>query len=133
MSRYVDSSAIVKLYVEEPDSPRASELLEGAWTTGRHTLVEVRRALTQMLDGDELTSARRRFETDWRATDVVELDPRTCARAAELAEATGVRTLDALHLGAAERVGAGGGLPVVTFDRRLAGAARTLGWTVLGA
>jgi predicted nucleic acid-binding protein len=43
-----------------------------------------------------------------------------------------VRTLDALHLGAAERVG-GAALPFVTFDRRLAAAARRLGWTVLGA
>lgn len=133
MIRYVDASAVVKLYVEEPESPRASELLDARWTTGRHTLVQVRRALAQTLAGVELEAARARFGEDWRAVDVVDLDSRTCARAATLAEETGARTLDAIHLAAAERAGADQGLPIVTFDRRLADAARGLGWTVFGA
>lgn len=132
MTRYVDSSAVVKLYVQEPESQQATKLLAGPWTAGRHTFVEVRRALAQTLEGDELKKARNRFSTDWTATFVIELDDVTCERAAELAESTGVRTLDALHLAAAEKAG-GGELPIVTFDRRLAIAARSLGWTVLGA
>ena len=63
---------------------------------------------------------------------IAELDEHLCERAAELAESTGARALDALHLGAADVMG-GGELPFVTFDRRLAHAARSLGWTVLGA
>jgi predicted nucleic acid-binding protein len=133
VTRYVDASAVVKLYVEEPDSPRATELLDSSWASGRHTLIEVRRALAQAIADDALDVARSRFEEDWEATDVIEIDARACERAAELAEATGARTLDALHLAAAERVGAGDGLAFVTFDRRLAEAARSLGWTVLGA
>jgi predicted nucleic acid-binding protein len=43
----------------------------------------------------------------------------------------GARTLDALHLAAAERAG-GRSLPVLTFDVRLAEAARRLGFAVLG-
>lgn len=132
MTAYVDASAVVKLYVEEPDSARATELLDRPWASGRHTLIEVRRALVQTLEGHELDAARARFEVDWLATNVIELEPRTCERAAELAEKTGARTLDALHLAAAERAGSGDGLPIVTFDRRLADAAHSLGWTVLG-
>lgn len=64
--------------------------------------------------------------------DIVALDEATCELAAEYSEITGVRTLDALHLGAAQRVG-GGALPFLTSDLRLAQAARSLGWTVLGA
>ena len=45
---------------------------------------------------------------------------------------TGCRTLDALHLAAAERSG-GRSLPIVTFDRRLAQAARSVGFTVIGS
>ena len=131
MTRYVDASAVVKLYVREPDSERAAEFLRGRWASGRHTLVEVRRALVQTLDGDELQVARERFATDWEATSVVELDTGVCDKAAELAESTGVRSLDALHLASAEILGEGE-LPFVTFDRRLADAARSLGWTVLG-
>lgn len=45
---------------------------------------------------------------------------------------TGSWTLDALHLAAAEQAG-GRELPFVTFDLRLAEAARALGFTVIGA
>jgi predicted nucleic acid-binding protein len=131
VSRYVDASAVVKLYVEEPDSPMASEVLDSPWASGRHTFVEVRRALAQTLEGRELDRARARFEVDWNATVVCELDASACFRAAELAETTGARTLDALHLAAAERAGADDGLTIVTFDKRMAVAARSLGWRVL--
>lgn len=132
MTRYVDAGAVVKLYVREPESEQAAEFLRGRWASGRHTLVEVRRALVQTLDGDELQVARSRFARDWEVTSVVELDTGVCDRAAELAESTGVRALDALHLASAEILGEGE-LPFVTFDRRLGDAARSLGWTVLGA
>jgi predicted nucleic acid-binding protein len=52
--------------------------------------------------------------------------------AAAIAELTGVRTLDALHLAAAQRVG-GAAVPFLTFDVRQAQAARGLGLTVVGA
>lgn len=133
MSVYVDSSALLKLYVEEETSPEAREILRtrSPWLTAMHTLVEVRRALAGVLDGDDLAEARRLFAEHWRRIHVIELDERTCQRAAELAERTGARTLDALHLGAADRFG-GGALAFLTFDVRQATAARALGWNVLG-
>ena len=130
MSLYVDSSAVIKLYVHEPDSDEAAETLRGQWVSGRHTLVEVRRALALALDGPELRLARDRFATDWELTAIVELDEDVCGTAAELAESTGVRALDALHLASAELLGRDE-CSFVTFDQRLAAAARSLGWTVL--
>lgn len=53
-------------------------------------------------------------------------------RAATVAETTGVRSLDAIHLAAAQSAG-GTQLTFVTFDLRQAQAARSLGFTVLGA
>lgn len=134
MTIYVDSSALLKLHVDEPESRGAVALLEAdsEWVCGAHALVEVRRNLRRLLTGTTLRDARRRFARQWRQVRVVELDLSTCELAAEIAEETGARTLDALHLGAAQRAG-DGLLPFLTYDRRQAAAARDLGWTVLGA
>ena len=101
MSLYVDSSALLKRYVDEPDSDEAEALLRSDSTllTARHAIVE--------------------------------LDRVTCDAAADIAEITGVRTVDALHLAAARRAG-GSGVPFLTYDVRQAQAARGLGFTVVG-
>lgn len=134
MSLYLDASTFLKLYLEEADSDRAEDILSADtdWVTGRHTVVEVRRNLARLLEGPDLAAARGQFAADWEGTAVVELTTEVCDFAAELAEVTGARTLDALHLGAAKAVG-GGAMPIVTFDLRQAQAARSLGWVVLGA
>lgn len=134
MSLYADSSALLKRYVDEPDSETAVEVLDSddQLVTGRHTVVEVRRNLARLLADRSLVVARRDFERDLLAFHLVELDAQTCDVAASIAEQTGVRTLDALHLGAAQRVG-GRDITFLTFDVRQAQAARTLGMTVVGA
>jgi predicted nucleic acid-binding protein len=130
---YVDSSALLKRYVDEPDSDRADELLtaDDDLVTARHTVVEVRRNLGRLLEPAPLAEARASFDRDLASFALVELDKATCEIAATLAEQTGVRTLDALHLGAAQRVG-GQAVTVLTFEVRQAQAARALGFPVLG-
>jgi uncharacterized protein len=134
VSLYVDSSALLKRYVEEPDSAAAESLLRSdrSLLTARHTIVEVRRNLARLLDEPDAAAARAAFLQDLEAISIVELDALTCETAASIAELTGARTLDALHLAAAQRVG-GAAVPFVTFDLRQAQAARSLGLTVLGA
>lgn len=134
MALYVDSSGLLKRYVDEPDSDLCERHLmaDPVWVTARHTLVEVRRNLARLLSGDALAGARRQLEEDWRRLHVVELDEQTCTIAADIAEATGARSLDALHLGAASRLGRGG-ITLLTFDVRQAQTARSLGFTVVGA
>lgn len=133
MTLYVDSSVLLKRYVDEPDSDRAVELLtiDPTLVTGRHTVVEVRRNLARVLSPTDATAARASFTTDLASFSIVELDANTCELAATVAEQTGVRTLDALHLGAARRLGTQ--LTFVTFDVRQAHAARSLGFAVAGA
>jgi predicted nucleic acid-binding protein len=134
VSVYADASAVLKLHLDEPESDQAEELLGGQhWMSGGHTYVEVRRNLARLLTGDALADARSAFLISWTDVTVVDLTGVVIERSAVLAEQTGARALDALHLGAAAAAGAELGLPVVTFDRRLAQAARTLGWTVHGA
>jgi uncharacterized protein len=133
VSVYVDSSALLKRYVDEPDSEVAESLLRSdpLLLTARHTIVEVRRNLARLLGGRELAAARSAFAEDLEVLSIVELDEVTCEGAAAVAEVTGVRTLDALHLSAAQRVG-GPAVPFLTFDVRQAQAARALGLTVIG-
>ena len=133
MTLYVDTSALIKRYVDEPDSDLAAELLgtDDELVTARITTVEVRRNLARLLDDRALVEARQTFEHDLEAFSIVELDRATCELAASIAEQTGVRSLDALHLGAAQRVGRGA-ITFLTFDHRQAQAARSLGLPVLG-
>jgi predicted nucleic acid-binding protein len=134
VSLYVDSSALLKRYVDEPDSESCDALLRSdpSLVTGRHTVVEVRRNLARLVAPGELGGLKSSFERDLEAISLVELDATTCETAAAIAEVTGVRTLDALHLACAQRVG-GTVLPFLTYDLRQAQAARALGFTVLGA
>lgn len=134
MTVYVDSSAYLKLFIEEVDSDSARALLEQQpdWVAARHTAVEVRRILARHFQGPALAEAREVFKEVWGRTSVHELDQPTCEVAASIAEETGVRTLDALHLAAAQLAG-GIDITIVTYDRRMAAAARRLGMVVLGA
>lgn len=134
MSLYADSSVLLKRYVDEPDSDYAVEILDSdsVLVTGRHTTVEVRRNLARLLAGRALADARAGFAADLDAFALIELDAHTCDVAASIAEQTAVRSLDALHLAAAQRVG-GSAITFATFDLRQAQAARTLGFAVVGS
>jgi uncharacterized protein len=130
---YIDSSALLKRYLKETETEVAERhlLSDPKLATARHTSVEIRRAIFRTLDGAERGAAKAAFGRDWGLIEVIELDETVCEKAVEIAESTRVRTLDALHLGAAFAAGSGK-LPFLTFDVRQARAARSLGWTVLG-
>lgn len=127
---YADASALLKLYFREPESDEVEAILhaERPVASAVVTLVEVRRNLARRLRGSDLVRARSEFERDWHNLEIVDVDSSLCERAAEIGESLGVRSLDALHLSAAERVGGA----FLTYDRRQAEAGRVLGWTVLG-
>ena len=76
-------------------------------------------------DGDRL---RRALRDDWERIHVVPLDQRCLDRAAELTREQPLRTVDALHLAAADRLPR----PVtfVTFDPRQIPVALALGFDV---
>jgi len=129
---YVDSSALLKRYVDEHDSGAAVGLMatDPVLVTSRLTEVEVRRNLARLLDGAALAGTRRRLSTDLDAFALVSLDAVTCNEAARIAEQTLCRSLDALHLAAALR--AGHATTVLTFDVRQAQVARAVGLSVVG-
>ena len=134
MTTYVDSSALLKRYVSEPDSEFAISLIDAdeVLATSWLTVVEVRRALSQLLHGNELTSALQVVHDDIERIAMVLPDAITWQSAADIAAALSVRSLDAVHLACAQRLRIPS-LRFVTFDVRQAVAGRALGFAVLGA
>lgn len=133
MTLYIDSSALLKLYLAEADSHDAQRIIDSDPTkaTAWITLVEVRRNLARMLDGSALTRARERCERDLDAVALISPDEACWRRAADIGEVLGVKSLDALHLAVAQQLQIPE-LGFCTFDLRQGNAARQLGLRVLG-
>lgn len=134
MTTYVDSSALAKLYVDEPDSALAADFLsvDPVLVTSMLSIVEVRRALARNFSGINLVKARELFEADLDRMALIEPTDSTWSYAADIAEELAVRSLDAVHLAVAKRLDISL-LRFVTFDIRQAQAARLLGLHVVGA
>ncbi len=125
---YLDSSALVKLVVAEPESEALFELL-AAWpdrVSSALALTEVPRALGR---GGFGPAERRRADQIFSRVGLIELDRRILAAAATL-DPPALRTLDAIHLATAlaVRQDLGG---VITYDARLSLAARHVDLEVL--
>jgi predicted nucleic acid-binding protein len=133
VTTYVDSSAFLKLYVDEADSDQAQRILNAdpVLATSWLTIIEVRRNLARLASGPGLHQARARWETDTDRLALVNPTERTWRAAAEIAEELGVRSLDALHLATAKQLEISQ-LTFCTFDLRQGQAARALGLLVIG-
>jgi predicted nucleic acid-binding protein len=125
-SVYVDTSAIARMLLDEPDKPAIEQRLEDfdARVASRLLRVELRRvgARESVLDrADELL----------KDISLVALDEQILA-AAETVTPSAVGTLDAIHLATAVRLSEAGELDaLMTYDKRLADGAREHGITVL--
>ena len=125
MATYLDSSAIVKLAVQEPKSAALRRYLRRRRPLVSSALAraEVLRAL---LPGGEAALARGREVL--AQLDLVRVTDRVLDAAGALLPVE-LRSLDAIHLATAQRLGSDLG-PFVTYDDRLAEAARRLGLRV---
>ena len=123
---YFDSSAIVKLIVDEAETDALAALSDegGLWMTSDLARVEVQRAIARR-QPQALDAARRQL----RGLALMTLTGDTYDLAGRLQPAF-LRSLDAIHVAAALSLGAGL-TALVTYDQRLAVAAATNGLTVL--
>ena len=122
---YFDSSALVKLVVEETGSELAAELWDGcdAAVASRLAYPEVRAALaaarrSHKLSGPELDAAESTSDGYWAAVRPVELTDAVQEHAGRLARVHALRGADAVHLASALAIG-DPGLVVAVWDRRL--------------
>jgi predicted nucleic acid-binding protein len=127
---YLDASALVKRYVTEDGSDAVLEAMDRVEPVSmcRVGFVETKRAIARAGDPADL----ERFESDWHAFEVVEVDAPLSERAAELACTSGLRSLDAIHLAAALALPRRA-LTFATWDARLHRAAREHGLETLPA
>jgi predicted nucleic acid-binding protein len=131
---FLDTSALVKRYVAEEgtDLVVGRMLDDTEWVVSALARSETEITLCRLgFSADESEEVRQRLRDDWERCHVVPVDPACLDRAAEIGCQFEVRTLDALHLAAADR------LPrpvlMLTFDRRQANAARSMDLVVEGA
>jgi predicted nucleic acid-binding protein len=123
---YLDSSAIVKLAVREPESAALRRYLRrrSPYVASALARAEVARALLPLG-----AAAVRRGHDVLARIELVRINDRVLLAAGSL-EPAEVRTLDAIHLATAQELGSDLGR-FVTYDERMGAAAESLGWTVV--
>ena len=123
---YVDSSALVKLAVREPESQALR-----AYLRRRRPLIcsalartEIQRALLPLGE-----AALQRGRSVLASIELIRLGPGILDEAGTMRPAE-LRSLNAIHLATAALATARGPVHIVTYDDRMAAAARQRGWRV---
>lgn len=139
MSRYLDTNAIIGLLTADPLSARVVAVLRQSndpltfsdFAAAEFSAVVGRKARTATITRQHALNALTALD-QWRVrVSRVELAPGDIARADAFLRRLDLALLapDAIHIAIAQRLGA----TLVTFDQRMATAARILGLTVAGA
>jgi len=128
----IDASAFVKRYLREPGRELVVSTMaaDPLWCASELCRTETMLVLHRIASGPrQARDLQRAFRDDWDAVHVVPVDDRCLARATDLGVEFGLRTVDAVHLAAADR------LPrptsYLTFDRHQIPGALAIGLDVI--
>lgn len=139
MILFLDTSALIKFYISEVDSPvvHASVSRAGTIAVCRIAWAEAcaalaRRAREMPADEAAIVSARQALARDWPHFFIVEITQTVVERAGEFAETFALRGYDSVQLAAACEIlpAVPGGVAFSCFDNRLNKAAKVLGLDV---
>lgn len=141
MILYLDTSALVKLFVEETHSDRVrgaaarSSLIVTHLVAYAEACAAFARLAQSRMDKTLFTRLRRGLDRHWPEWEIVAVDEALVRRAGELAAHHRLRGYDSVHLAAVEAVhGASRGraeFRLAVFDTKLARAATTAGFPLL--
>ncbi|MEM9710721.1 MAG: type II toxin-antitoxin system VapC family toxin [Actinomycetota bacterium] len=132
MTVFLDASALVRRYVRDPGRAMVLDAMaaDPVWCASAACRTETMLALHRLSPGPTTQAGLwAAVREDWAAMIVVPVDDRCLARAVEIGATFGLRTVDAVHLAAADRLPR----PVtyVSFDRHQLPAAAALELEVL--
>ena len=140
MILYLDTSSLIKLYLDEDHSDLVHQWADQAEVlcTSRVAYPEAVAAMARRwrqgdLDDEAFDAARQTLADDWPGFGAVDLNEEA---AAELAARLALRGFDAIHLAAAVEIAAGSGVVpafFTSFDEQLNRAARAEGLAALDA
>lgn len=131
---YLDTSALIKRFVQEPGSDVVAELLESdaPVATAKIAFAEVYSGLTRRFRGGDLSGRAyalvcRQFERDWPGYLRVDLHDDILISARDLIRRHSLRAFDAIHLASALslRRALGEEVTFAASDERLVRAAST--------
>ncbi len=140
MILFCDTSALVKLYVDEVHAAAVREVAANAEMIGVSKLAWVelhaalaRRAREMPESQPGVEAIKQQFSEDWPHFAVVETTQTVVASAGDFADAFALRAYDAVQLASADRLKQAVDEEVLfaCFDRRLNKAAKLLGMTTL--
>lgn len=136
---YLDTSALLKLYIDEARHAEMQDLREqaDALCLSRLAWVEASSAFARRIrekpsDRPGLEQARGVFAQEWDGYRIVEVTSAIAKRAAEFTDAFALRAYDAVQLASADelRRNLDETVTFACFDQRLSQAARVLGLDV---
>jgi predicted nucleic acid-binding protein len=138
---YIDSSALAKLFLDEPESDDIARAVEeaGVRATSRLTYVECGAAFGRAerigrMSARQLARTLGALDQAWQDILVVEVDEDVAAAAVAIALGHPVRASDAIHLASARAVASTErAVTFACFDRRLWEVAGSLGMERLPA
>jgi predicted nucleic acid-binding protein len=122
---YIDSSAIVKLAVAEPESVALRRYLSRRQPLVSSALARTEVARALLPAGREAVA---RGEDVLRRIQLLRVNDRVLVEAGRLLPSE-LRSLDAIHLASAHQFGSAV-RQIVTYDERMAAAAEAAGWAV---
>jgi uncharacterized protein len=137
---YLDTSALVKLYVQEVGSRQVRLAVARAdlVATSLVAYVEARSAFARKhrlanIDDASLKRHKHEFEQGWNRLDRLPVDATTIRRAGDLAEQYRLKAYDALHLATVDlmEVTLRSSVRFACFDDALNRAAARLGFTLI--
>lgn len=140
---YLDTSALVKLFVKEVHSDRIRQAVSGARLIATHAIayVEACAAFARVahVRGEDalLPALRRNLDIQWEAWEILNVTEPLIRRAADLAGRYRLRGYDSLHFAAAESAfevfRSHVPFHFAVFDGQLSDAAKQLGIPLLEA